>query len=174
MKKRKLIICIFLLNTYYINSQNQDYLITKKNDTLFGKVIRCNYDNCKLKVGKKKIKYNSEEIIEFKRKGYNYEFVESPFSWDYGERIYLHRVLSGKINLYSKVIDTQHGIVAYCLSKNGSELVEVFTNDVFSNKTRHRETRKYIKDNVSLTKEFDEMKGKIKNIKYILNKYNGN
>ena len=176
MKKLRLLFIISFLIFNKILAQNGDYIITKDFDTLYGQINGVRAVHLKLKTGKEKKKYSSNEIFGYYSKSKNkfYQSIKSPLFSQKGESIFILRIVSGKINLYSRLINTQYGITEFYIIKNNSAVFRVFTNHAFSNKKRHRKTRKLIEDNPELTKEFDLLKGTMKNIKYILNKYNDN
>ncbi len=173
MNKLKTHIIILFFIPLISISQNNDYFITKGNDTIYGR-IKWGSHTLVPNSGKEKIKADSNKIIGYYTESNNefYESVISPFYGGNKEPVFLLRLISGKINLYSRLTNKEYGITTYYTSKNNTNPIALFDNDVFSNKKRHRKVRKLIEDNPSLTKEFDSMKGKLKNIISIIKKYN--
>lgn len=110
MKKINFFILLSFLLSITAYSQNDDYLISDKNDTIYGRII--------ISFKTKFIPNGSKTKVEIDPnvyKGYHidsssesYESVKSPYL--YGENIFLNIITSGKINLYAHVIPSSGGV----------------------------------------------------------------
>ncbi|WBX78169.1 hypothetical protein PG911_07925 [Tenacibaculum ovolyticum] len=169
MINSKLILIGILFATSILNAQDSDYVITKNKDTIYGK-INWNFHYIITSKEKKKLKLTSNTINECYIHKKNIFFESNGFN-EYGKSNFRKRIVSGKINIYASILGET--TTQYFVKKNDSSFV-LFTNFLFHNKKRHKLTRKLIKDRLSIVREFDKMKGNIKNIKYIIEKYNEN
>ena len=194
-------VVLFLVSTG-IHSQNDDYVISQKNDTIYGSFSSL---STKFTSNDKKIKI---KVDPNKYKGYyldfseeSYESVDSPYPGE--DRIFLHIIASGKINLYihisssSSVMPMGGGMVFggtkingvqvggmpmsnttfnievdYITSKNGARPEITFSNDIIPKKKYKEAVRNLIYDDKELVKELDSLKGSTKNLIYIIEEYN--
>lgn len=159
-------------------AQNQEYIITFDNDTIYGKVRVNGLKFIDKNRNKSAIK--PDEVSEFYSidglTGNNGHF-ESVFVMYDSERSFLKRIINGRIKMFSLTIyfRTEFGInseITYYLSKNDSEVTTTDIGKLFSRKKSHKQVREFIADNNEILKEFDGMKGSEKNIRYIIEKYN--
>lgn len=165
---------VFLFLGLYIPfvsiSQEKEYVITNKNDTIYGKVIRgSNFLNpskvifkIKNKEGKKFVINPSEvkTIRSIKGIDGNCHITTIYDKW------FIKRIIEGRIKVY-QLID---GVLIF-VSKDDSEIVSTDIGWFFAGKKAHAEVRALIDDNPEILKEFDTLRGNQDNCMYIIEKY---
>ncbi|WP_053990423.1 hypothetical protein [Mangrovimonas sp. TPBH4] len=152
-------------------SQEEEYIVTKYDDTIYGKVIRgTNYLDTsevvfkfKNKAGDK-IRIDASEIKTIRSiKGVDGDcYITTIY-----DALFIKKIIDGRIKVYQLV----DGAIFYA-SKDDSEITSTDIGEFFSRKKAHSQVRPMIQDNVELLKEFDTLPGNQKNIFYIINKYN--
>lgn len=160
---------IFLINAFA--QQNNEYYITKSNDTIFGKIIRTNKflnpDKLIFKIkdslGKKKeIEHDNLKLIR-SLKGIDGDSYIYPVYEDW----YVKKIIDGKICLYILVDGS-----IYFISKDASKLKSTSIGGFFSRKKAHAEIEPYISDNSKILEKFKLIKATENNIISIIKEYN--
>ena len=169
------IITFLILVCFNGKAQDQEYIITFDNDTIYGKVGRkIDYGYARYNFKFKDKKRNRrvikpDEVSEFHTVD---GFEGNAYFESIEQKYFLKRIINGRIKLYLSVGDLNHETVTYYLSKNDSRVTIIDIGKMFSRKKSHEQVRKFIADNDKILKEFDAMKGSEKNIRYIIEKYN--
>ncbi|MDX1545329.1 MAG: hypothetical protein R3214_15455 [Christiangramia sp.] len=152
-------------------AQEREYIVTRENDTVYGKITRgINYFNTA------EVKYNIRDEKGDKSSidpgeiamirsydGVDGDCVIVPVY----DRWYIKRIIDGEIKVY-QLVDG----IPFFISKNGSELKSVDFGGLNSRKEAHTQIRPLIEDKPLILEEFDSMQGSQKNILYIIQKYN--
>ncbi len=161
------ILCLPLLGV----SQEKEYIVTNKNDTIYGKVIRgTNYLNPSKVVFKIKNKGGKKTLIK-PSEVKTIRSIEGVDGDCYITTIYdkwfIKEIINARINVY-QLID---GAIFF-VSKDNSEIVSTYIGSFFSSEKAHSQIRPLIEDNPLILKEFDALKGTEQNIMEIIRTYN--
>ena len=171
--KKLLLILVLLGFSAQLSAQKEEYIVTFKNDTIYGdikEVVNINsiYSyNAKFKIknakgAKKIIKPDEVQFVSLVDKSGQESFYVS-----ISNSVFLKRVLDGRIKLYLLTDKTR-----YYIAKDQSGLEATCYGAPFSRKKSHLHLQEFLKDKPEILKEFHSLKGSIKNIKYIIKKYN--
>ena len=173
----------FLISTlisflaYSQDDQSKEFIVTFEKDTIYGETSFKAFGGYNFKnVNGIKSVIKASEVYEF-------YFADGLWSDTYFEsvilteddenRVFLVRLIDGKIKMFIKTIQGgEFSTVTYYLSKNNSKLIYTNIAQAFSRKKSHQQVRELISDNDEILMEFDTLKGKLTNIKYIIEKYN--
>ncbi|MGB1308915.1 MAG: hypothetical protein ACPG6B_08405 [Oceanihabitans sp.] len=168
MKNLVLLISLIILTNSF--AQEKEYLVTLKNDTVFGKIYRStNFTNpskitfkIKDENGNKSLINPSEIKVIKSLKGVDGDCFIVP----YNNQFYLKKIISGRINVYQLI----NAAILYVSKENS----EIFATDIglFSRKKSKQQIRLLLADNLEIVKELDVLKGSSKNILKLINKYN--
>jgi hypothetical protein len=152
-------------------AQEKEYAVTKKGDTLYGKITRANSFLSPSKVrfklkesnGNKRFLYpNGVETI-YSLKGVDGEcIIKSVY-----DKWFVKMIIDGKIKVYQQL----DGVIFYT-SKGHSEIKLTDFGGLNNRKDSHSRIRLLLKDNSEILKEFDALEGTQNNILYIIEKYN--
>lgn len=171
MKSLRIITALILFISSNCLAQEEEYIVTNSNDTVFGKITRSTnlLNTAEVRYKIKDINGNKSLIDPGKVK-----FIKSLDGVDGDciiatvyDRWFIKRIINGRIKVYQLV----DGIIFFT-SKDGSEIV---SND-FGGFNRREDSmdriRPLIEDNAVILEEFNSMKGSQKDIIYIIEKYN--
>ncbi|WP_418509350.1 hypothetical protein [Corallibacter sp.] len=156
---------------YYAVSQNREYVVTKNNDTIYGKLMRTSSIINPSKIGYVIKDMNGEKHdlhpkdVKLLRslKGVDGDCVILPYNDDF----FIKEIISGRICVYQHIDN-----VIYLVSKDGGKITYIDSGLFWSPKKAHAQIRALIMHNSEILKIFDSMKGSEKNVFYIINKYN--
>ena len=168
----KLLIVFFSISVSSVCiAQKNEYVVTKKGDTIYGKITRVTGLLNPSKIGFKIKDLNGNKRVLNPK---DVETIQSFRGVDGESTIktiynkwYVKLIIDGKIKVYQSV----DGIIFYT-SKNNSD---IRLNDFggFNNREKaHKRIRPLFMDNPSILKEFDSLVGTRKNIIYMIEKYN--
>ncbi|RZN82893.1 MAG: hypothetical protein EVB11_06890 [Winogradskyella sp.] len=152
-------------------AQEKEYVVTKKGDTIYGKVTRAtgflNPSKVKFKIkdinGDKKV-LNPKNVETIKSlKGIDGKSIIKTVYDDW----YVKLIIDGKIKVYQLV----DGIIFF-ISKDNSKIKSNDFGGFNNRKESHSRIRPLFSDNPTILKEFDSLVGTEKNIKYMIEKYN--
>ncbi|MBT8245890.1 MAG: hypothetical protein HKP48_00220 [Winogradskyella sp.] len=168
---KKAILFLNLLIFTISIAQEREYVITKKKDTIYGKVTRATSLLNAPKVKFKIKDLNGHKII---LKPADVETIKSLKGVD-GKSIirtvyddwYVKQIIDGRIKVY-QLLD---GVIFY-MSKDSSKIRLNDFGGFNSRKESHARIRPLFSDNPTILKEFDSLVGTEKNIKYMIKKYN--
>lgn len=171
MRTSNIIILIFLFIVSKNIAQEREYIVTIDNDTIYGKVTRRTnlLDPSKIKFKVKDEKGNksvfkpsdAKSIRSIKGIDGNCFIVTIYDHW------FLKRIINGRIKVYNLIDGT-----LFFVSKNDSEIKSTDIGGIFTRKKAHSQISPLIKDNPKILKEFETLEGSMKNIFYIIEKYN--
>ncbi|MCR8666201.1 hypothetical protein NO995_00760 [Aestuariibaculum sp. M13] len=153
------------------NSQNNEYIVTNSNDTIYGKVIRgTNYLNPSIVTFKlidendNKLLINPSEVNTIRSiDGLDGDCtIRTVF-----DKFFIKEIINGRIKVY-QLVDNAF----FYTSKDNGQITIADFGGFGSRKKAHSQIRDLIKDNPQILIEFDKLKGSAKNIFYIIEKYN--
>lgn len=168
---KQLGLILLLLMTSISSAQDQEYIVTKANDTIYGKVTRRTSTldpsiisfKIKTSTGRKQIFRASEVKLIRSLKGIDGDcFIETARDiW------FIKRIVDGKIIVYQAI-----AAIIYFVSKEGSPLKAIDMGGFSSRKKPHAQIRPYLEDQPEVLKAFDGLNGSVKNILYSIEEYN--
>ncbi|WP_152611546.1 hypothetical protein [Psychroserpens damuponensis] len=165
---------ILLFNIFFFTvcmAQEREYAVTKKGDTLFGKITRANsflnpskvtFKIKDLEGNRKILNPNEVETIQSLKGVDGQCIIKTVYN-----KWFVKLLVDGKIKVYQLV----DGLIYYT-SKGTSEIRSNDFGGFNNRKESHSRIRVLIHDNPKLLKEFDTLEGTEKNILYIIEKYN--
>lgn len=170
MKKRNSLLLFTLTFCFAIMAQEEEYIVTNTNDTIYGNVIRGTdfWDTSKVifkikdQKGKKtRIDPGQVKIIK-SFKGVDGDCI----LYSIYNHWFAKKIIDGRIKVYQTI----NGILNF-VSKDDSSMQSTEIG-LFSRRKAHAEVCLLIEDNSAILKEFNTLKGSAKNIFYIIKKYN--
>lgn len=171
MRAIRILTVLFLIITLDCLGQQEEYIVTNSNDTIFGKISRS-------------INYLNSAEVRFKIKDNNgnkslidpgeIKFLKSIDGVDGDctiatiyDKWFIKRILDGKIKVYQLV----DGLLFFT-SKNNSEIISNDFGGLNNRVNSLNRIRPLIEDNPIILEEFNSISGSQKDILYILEKYN--
>lgn len=167
------ILSLILFLSTNTSAQEKEYIVRNNNDTIYGKVKRgTNHLNpskiifkIKDEQGKKRlIKPNEVKIIR-SLNGVDGDCVIKTIH----DKFFIKKIIDGRIEVFQWIDNP-----IFYTSKDGGELKLADFGGFGSRKKSHSQIRSLIDDNPKILKEFDVLKGSVKNILNIIEKYNTN
>lgn len=160
----------FLLVTKNI-AQEKEYIVTNRNDTVYGTITRAiNYLNTAEVRYKIKDEYGNNDLIDPAEvkiiRSINGVDGDCFIATIYNEW-FLKIIISGKINVY-QLVDG----VLFFTSKDDSEMKSTDFGGFNTRENGLNRIRPLIEDDPIILEEFNSLKGSQKNILYIIQKYN--
>lgn len=171
MKQLNNLVLLLLLLPLIAIAQDQEYIITKANDTIYGKVIRGTkmfnpskvFFKIKDENGKKSVIEPSEVKLIRSLNGVDGDCIIKPIYDEW----FIKEIISGRITVYQRVDGT-----SFFVSKDNSRIMATDIGWFFAGGKAHAQIRPLLIDNPVILREFDTLKGTEYNIKYIIEKYN--
>ena len=167
---------VILFFSLTCSAQKTEYLVTNKNDTIYGNKISIKRKNI-LTDGKNKIEFNLDTISGYylSKNNYYFERVISPHSRNKNRAsIYLIKLTEGRIKLYLYFdgygTDFQKELY---ISKNNSELKKIPIGRIkFGLKSTYEEIRPFIEDDSLTVSKLESIDPKKDAFVNLINEYN--
>ncbi|WP_155827790.1 hypothetical protein [Gillisia sp. JM1] len=171
MRSLKIFTALFFLIITTTIAQEKEYIVTNRNDTIYGKITRAiNYLNTsEIRYKIKDEKGNNDLINPSEVKIIrSIDGVDGDcFIATIYDKWFLKRIINGRIKVY-QLVDG----VLFFTSKDDSEIKSTDFGGLNARENGLNRIRPLIEDNPIILEEFNSMKGSQKNILYIIEKYN--